>query len=103
MASNEVEILDPAATVEKDKNTALDRRNFMAALGVAGVAAGAAALMSGTRAIAQSTLAGFSQIDVMNFLLQTKYLKATLLAYRGRIFWSIMRRKAAQSEHCKSS
>ncbi len=45
MASNELEVLDPAATVEKhDDNTAgraLNRRNLMAGLGIAGAAIGA--------------------------------------------------------------
>ena len=43
MASNDIEVLDPATTVEKHKETesgvALDRRHFLTALGVAGAAA----------------------------------------------------------------
>ena len=50
MASNEIEVLDPAATVEKLKKIAagraLNRRHFMAALGMTGAAAGAG-MMSG--------------------------------------------------------
>ena len=50
MASNEIEILDPTATVEKLKKIAagraLNRRRFLASLGMTGAAAGAG-LLSG--------------------------------------------------------
>jgi hypothetical protein len=85
MASNDVEVLDPAATVEKIKKiesgVALNRRHFMAALGVAGAAVGMA-LVSGTAAVAQQTKPnGYAQLDVMNFLMNIKYLKATLYSF----------------------
>ena len=85
MASNDVEVLDPAATVEKLTNNgsefALNRRHFMAALGVAGAAAGAA-LVSSHPAIAQQPKpSGYLEVDVLNFLLNVKYLKATFYAY----------------------
>lgn len=85
MASNEVEVLDPAATVEKLKKFAservLNRRHFIAALGVAGAAAGTE-LVSGPAAFAQQpNQTGYSQVDVLNFLLNVKYLKATLYSY----------------------
>ena len=91
MASNDIEVLDPAATVEKHKETesgvGLDRRHFLTALGVAGAAAsvmaGADLLSSGPKALAQfqPPIGGYKQLDVMNFLMNIKYLKATLYAY----------------------
>ena len=85
MASNEVEVLDPAATVEKMSKivsgVVLNRRHFMTSLGAAGVAAGAG-LISGPVAKAQQpSIPGFSQVDVINFLLQVKYLTATYLSF----------------------
>jgi hypothetical protein len=84
-SSNDMEVLDPTATVEKLKNivskVALNRRHFMAALGVAGIAAGTR-LGSGPVARAQQpTPNGFAQTDVLNFLLNVKYLKATFYSY----------------------
>jgi hypothetical protein len=85
MASNDVEVLDPAAPVEKNTNTEsgceLDRRHFLA-LGVAGAAVGTA-LMVAPRAEAQqpSNPNGYAQVDVLNLMLQVKYLKATLYSY----------------------
>ncbi len=84
-SSNDIAVLDPTATVEKLKNivskVALNRRHFMAALGVAGIAAGTR-LGSGPVARAQQpTPNGFAQIDVLNFLLNVKYLKATFYSY----------------------
>ena len=85
MASNDIEVLDPAATVEKIKKiasgVALNRRHFMAALGAAGVAAGTR-LVSGPVARAQQpTPTGYAQTDVLNFLLNIKYLKGTFYSY----------------------
>jgi Ferritin-like domain len=83
MASNDVEILDPAAPVEKSTTSGfeLDRRHFIAALGVAGAAAGTA-LISAHKALAQQPLPnGYNQVDVINLMLQVKYLKATLYSY----------------------
>ncbi len=80
MASNDVEVLDPAAPVEKSTTSGieLDRRHFIAALGVAGAAAGTA-LIVGSKAQAQQPIPnGYNQIDVINLMLQVKYLKATL-------------------------
>jgi hypothetical protein len=84
-SSNDMEVLDPTATVEKLKNivskVALNRRHFMAALGVAGIAA-STRLGSGPVASAQQpTPTGYAQIDVLNFLLNVKYLKATFYSY----------------------
>jgi hypothetical protein len=90
MASNELEVLDPTATVEKhDDNTArrpLNRRNLMAGLGIAGAAIGAG-LMS-RRSVkrpsvveAASYAQGFGQTDFLNYLLNIKYLQATLYSY----------------------
>ena len=84
-SSNDIEVLDPTATVEKLKNivskVALNRRHFMAALGVAGVAAGTG-LVSGPVARAQQpTPNGYTQSDVLNFLLNVMYLKATFYSF----------------------
>jgi hypothetical protein len=86
MASNEAEVLDPAATVEKLKKFAservLNRRHFIAALGVAGAAAGTELVSSGPAAFAQQPKPnGYAQVDVINLLLNVKYLKATLYSY----------------------
>jgi len=87
MASNEIEILDSAATVEKVKKNAagraLDRRHFIAALGMTGAAAGAG-LMSGcstTNSVAVSTSATTAQTDVLNFILNIKFLLATFYSF----------------------
>ena len=84
MASNDIAVLDPAATVEKLKNivskVALNRRHFMAALGAAGVAAGTG-LVSSPVAHAQQAYTGYSQPDILNFLLNIKYLKATFYSF----------------------
>jgi hypothetical protein len=85
MASNDLEVLDPAAPVEKvmESNAGheLDRRQFFAALGVAGVAAGAALLSTTSADAQQPNPGGYAQVDVLNFLLNVKYLKATLYSY----------------------
>jgi len=85
MASNNIEVLDPTATVEKLRKfvsgVELNRRHFMAALGVAGVAAGTG-LVSGPVARAQQpTPNGYTQSDVLNFLLNVMYLKATFYSF----------------------
>jgi len=86
MASNDVEVLDPATPVEKSTKIAsgneVNRRSFIAALGVAGAAAGAA-LVSSPKALAQqpSNPNGYAQVDVLNLMLNIKYLKATLYSY----------------------
>ena len=87
MASNEVEILDPAATVEKLKKIsaerALNRRHFIAALGMTGAAAGAALLTgcdtSTTAPTPSPVIPG--QTDVLNFALNLEFLEATFYSY----------------------
>jgi hypothetical protein len=91
MASNELEVLDPAATVEKlaenSAGRALNRRNLMAAgLGIAGAAIGAG--LVSRRSVkrpsvveAASFAATFTQTDYLNFLLNIKYLQATFYSY----------------------
>ena len=88
MASNEIAILDPAATVDKLNKIAADRavnrRRFIAALGITGAAAGAG-LLSGcannTVSSPISSALGAGQADILNFVLNIEYLQATLFAY----------------------
>jgi hypothetical protein len=87
MASNEIAILDPAATVDKLNKIAADRavnrRRFIAALGIAGAAAGAG-LLSGCANNATTPISsalGAGQTDILNFVLNIEYLEATLYAY----------------------
>jgi hypothetical protein len=87
MASKEIEILDSDASVGKLKkiaaSRAVNRRHFMAALGMTGAAAGAG-LLSGcsttTTAVA-TTSASLAQTDVLNFILNVKFLEATFYSY----------------------
>jgi hypothetical protein len=86
MASNEIEILDPEASVGKLKKIAagraLNRRHFIAALGMTGAAAGAG-MMSGcsTSNSVAVTAASTAQIDMLNFALNVKFLQATFYSF----------------------
>jgi hypothetical protein len=87
MASNEIEILDSEASVGKLKKIAagraLNRRHFIAALGMTGAAAGAG-MMSGcstSNSVAATTAASTGQIDMLNFALNVKLLQATFYSF----------------------
>jgi hypothetical protein len=91
MASNELEVLDPAAKDEKlEDRTAgrvLNRRNLLAGFGIAGVSIGAG-LMSRSSVKRPSVVkaasgfaSSYSQVDYLNYLLNIKYLQATLYAF----------------------
>lgn len=87
MASNEIEVLGPAATVEKlnkiATGRALNRRRFMAALGMTGAAAGAALLTGCDTSVSSPAVAPYNpgQTDVLNFALNLEYLEATFYAF----------------------
>lgn len=85
MASMKSEVLDPSAGIERLRKAAeelaLSRRNFLVG-GAAGVAVAGAGLFSATHAAAQEpSHNGYAQTDVLNFLLQVKYLTATFYSF----------------------
>ena len=87
MASTDIEILDHVASAEKlnkiADRRALNRRHFLAALGMTGAAAGAG-LMSGcsqSAVVPANTSLASSQTDILNFALNFKYLEATFYSY----------------------
>ncbi len=87
MASKEIGILDSEASVGKLKKIAagraVNRRHFMAALGMTGAAAGAE-LLSGcstTTTAVTTTLNSSAQTNVLNFVLNFKLLEATFYAF----------------------
>jgi hypothetical protein len=85
MASIESEVIDPSAAIDRFRKAAselaVSRRSFVG-MGVAGAAAAGVALLSASDAAAQEPLHnGYPEIDVLNFLLQVKYITATLYSY----------------------
>ncbi len=86
MASNEIENVDPAASVDQFNKIAagraLNRRRFIAALGLTGAATGAG-LMSGctTTSNPPVVIPGSSEANILNFALNLEFLEATLYSY----------------------
>jgi hypothetical protein len=88
MASNEIEIPGSTDTLGKLKKIAagraLNRRHFLAALGMTGAAAGAgfvSGCSSSTTAVATTTPSTPAQTDYLNFLLNIKFLEATFYSF----------------------
>lgn len=87
MASSEIGALDVAEAVENRnkiaEGRALGRRHFLAALGMAGAAAGVG-LMSGcstSSTVTPTTTVTSGQMDVLNFMLNVKFLQATFYSF----------------------